>query len=134
MADDSSNSAANRRSFTRIKVKVGVELDVVGHGIIVGLTDDLSLNGLFLDTDEVVPVGTSCSVSMRFPIDLPDALCMTAQARVARVRPNGLALHFHEIPLETLEHLRNLIRYQAADEADRVEAEFGASLGIRPRR
>ncbi len=52
--------------------------------------------------------------------------------QVARVEAEGIGIRFTEVPLDSLDDLRNLILYNSPD-PDQVEREFGSNLGLKPR-
>ena len=48
------------------------------------------------------------------------------------VDDDGMAIEFTGVPLDDLEHLRNLIRFNAED-PNAVEDEFDSHIGLKPR-
>ena len=52
--------------------------------------------------------------------------------KVSRVDDDGMAIEFTGVPLDDLEHLRNLIRFNAED-PNAVEDEFDSHIGLKPR-
>jgi hypothetical protein len=48
------------------------------------------------------------------------------------VDSHGVAIHFESVDADALEHLQNLVRYNAPD-ADRVDEELASQVGLRAR-
>ncbi|MCA9782585.1 MAG: PilZ domain-containing protein [Candidatus Cloacimonetes bacterium] len=121
----------NSREFTRVMVRVTVNLADGERSIVSSRSRDLSLNGIFLYCEPTLEPGTTCDVG----IDLggEEGLVIRAQARVVRVDPDGLALGFeHLVGSDSLEHLQNLVRYNAG-EVENVEEELRRHVGLRAR-
>lgn len=116
----------NNREFTRVRTRILVDVEAGGKKIS-GDVRDISLNGLWLPTTVPVSERTHCRVT----IHLAEAITIRADGVVIRSEPDGIAVHFLELlELESYEHLRNLILYNAVDPA-RAEQEFDRHLGLR---
>ena len=124
-----SDDAENRREFTRVRIHVEVEVSTDDRATISGTVEDLSLNGAYVPCTGRLPVGTECKVELI--LDGRD-IRLTAAAEVSREDERGIAVEFKGIPLDDLEHLRNLIRYNA-DDPNQVEEEFDAHIGLKRR-
>ena len=124
-----SDDADNRREFTRVRIHVEVEVSSDDRATISGTVEDLSLNGAYVPCTGRLPVGTSCKVELM--LDGRD-IRLTAEAEVSREDERGIAVEFKGIPLDDLEHLRNLIRYNA-DDPNQVEEEFDSHIGLKRR-
>jgi hypothetical protein len=123
----------NLRQFTRVPVNMEVEV-VAGKSTILGhLTKDVSLNGLFLSSEEKLPAGTDCHLTI-FLGGRDSQQRIELRGKVVRVEERGMAFAFQEIMgSDSFAHLRTLILYNSK-EARRVEKEFKAHLGIRRRK
>lgn len=124
----------NSRTFTRVPVRVTVELGDGREAITASRTRDLSLSGLYLECDArdtgLEPGGT-CEVVIT--LGEGEGELIRARAEVVRIDPGGLALRFLDLAgPDSLEHLRNLVRYNAG-ELEEVEQELRRHLGLRPR-
>ena len=124
-----SDGTENKREFTRVRINVEVEVSSDDRASISGKVEDLSLNGAFVPCTGRLPVGTNCKVELI--LDGQDIRLM-AEAVVSREDERGIAVEFKGIPLDDLEHLRNLIRYNA-DDPNQVEEEFDSHIGLKRR-
>jgi hypothetical protein len=123
----------NQREFTRVPVNKEVEV-AAGQSTILGhLTKDVSLNGLFLSSEEKLPAGTECHLTI-FLGGRKSQQRIKLNGKVVRVEEGGMAFAFQEIGgSDSFAHLRMLILYNSP-EARCVEKEFKAHLGIRRRK
>ncbi|OQX06655.1 MAG: hypothetical protein BWK76_25860 [Desulfobulbaceae bacterium A2] len=87
---------------------------------------DISMNGIFIRTEERLPLGCACQL----------AVCLSGSSSrlelhlggvVSRHDADGLGIHFTDYDLDSYIHLKNLVRLNAAD-TDQVEAEMRKSL------
>lgn len=119
----------NQREFTRVRTRIAVDLDLP-QGRIEGSTRDVSLNGAFVAVSATIAEGTSCLATLHVD-GRGGAVAVRAQGRVVRVLEGGVAVHFDELlELDSYEHLRNLVLYNAADPAQ-AEQEFDSHLGLK---
>lgn len=116
------------REFTRVHAEVGVEVIVGAQVICTGHLVNLSLNGMLLLPVRGVEIGSPCQVTLVLGSDGP---AIRANGRVVRAGDDGLGVSFEElVGVESLEHLRNLIRYNGTD-VRRIDGEFECHLGLR---
>lgn len=123
---------SSRREFTRAAVDMTVTLEEEGRPLVVSQLENVSLRGAFVATREPPPIGTR--VTVRIDLGGVDEdgtpLEVRAAGRVVRVDANGCGLEFVELHgLGSLEHLRNLVLYNAPEPAQ-AEAEFRTHLGL----
>jgi hypothetical protein len=123
----------NQREFTRVPVNMEAEV-VSGKSTILGqLTKDISMNGLFLSSEEKFPLGTDCYLII-FLGRRKNRHRIKLKAKVVRAEERGMAFTFHEIMgSDSFAHLRTLILYNSPA-ARCVEKEFKAHLGIKRRK
>jgi len=124
---------ANRREFTRVPLHINVEVTTNQSEVTKAYqVSDVSLNGLYLQCDKPLPLGTNCHVSLLLGnTDTP--LRINVNGKVARVNPDGMGVEITEIiGPESFAHLRNLVLYNASN-IDQVEEEFQSHLGIKRR-
>ena len=124
-----SGETENKREFTRCRIHVEVEVSTDDRASISGKVEDLSLNGAYVPCTGRLPVGTNCKVELILD---GQNIRLIAEAVVSREDERGIAVEFRGIPLDDLEHLRNLIRYNA-DDPNLVEEEFDSHIGLKPR-
>ncbi len=123
-------SGMNQREFTRIRSAVAIDCIFADGRTQAGTTRDVSLNGCYIAEGEAPPESTPCSAVLYLD-GRGGAVQVRAHALVVRSRSQGFALHFLElVELESYEHLRNLIRYNA-DDPDQADSEFSSHLGLR---
>ncbi len=124
--------ASERRDFSRVPVEFPVTVDAGDGRIIEGdESRDVSMRGLFVVTDERLPLGQACRVTIH--LDGPGGEHgIGVAARVTRDTAEGFAVEFSEIPIEDYEHLRKLVLYNS-EQANRIEEELGQHLGLRCR-
>lgn len=116
----------NDREFTRVRILIPVDFEASDQDVS-GEIRNISLDGLWLPTAVAVPKGTLGRVT----IHLSEETTIRAHGVVVRSEPSGIAIHFLELlDLESYEHLRNLILYNAVDPAQ-AEEEFDSHVGLR---
>lgn len=120
------------RQFSRVPISIEVRVALEGASeplIISGLTRDLSMKGIYVVSQERLPVGTDCRVTLVATGGL-GRVRVEAKAKVVRLGKEGMGVEFVEIiGLESFEHLRNFVLYNS-QETERVEEEFRENLGI----
>lgn len=120
-------ATSKQREFTRVPLQVRAEVQGSGVFITSTATQNLSLKGLFVTCSEQLPEGTICRITLLLG---EGTVRIETEATVIRCHPEGIAFQFTRIDgLESYEHLRNLLLYNAPDPTQ-VEGEFDASVGI----
>ena len=121
----------NAREFSRVPVKVRVLVRSEGIDVNSQRSIDLSMNGIFVECDEPLPVGTKCELTLL--LDGTDPMIRAeCGGLVRRVTAEGMAIEFVELTLESYEHLQNLVRFNAPDLSS-VENELKEHLGLKRR-
>ena len=119
---------AHRREFTRVPVHLRAEVTAEGRLHRDGTMEDVSLKGGFFRSAAPPAEGVPCDVRLHLE---GTPIVVHATGRVVRSGPAGCAIQFTEIiGLDSLEHLRHVILFNAQDIA-RVEQEFHQHLGLR---
>jgi hypothetical protein len=120
----------NKREFTRVAVTARTVIRS-GETVIAGApTHSLSLKGMSIQTDQRLPVGTACEFTI---VLVAGEVEIQAEGTVVNHLSDGMAFIFNKIiGLESFEHLRNLVYYNAQD-VEQVESEFSSHAGIRKR-
>jgi len=119
----------NQREFTRVRVEVRVRVQAGTAGCS-GLVRSVSMNGMAVQTEERLPLGTECDLTLVLAEGQAE---IVLSGRVVDHRPDGMAFQFTKVVgLESFEHLRNLVVYNTS-EIEQVEREFSAHAGIRKR-
>jgi hypothetical protein len=87
---------------------------------------DISLGGAFVSSDESLPLGTRCSLSIDL-VGPASLLRIRMEGEVVRSDRAGIAITFTRMDLDSLVHLRHLIRIQSQRPQD-IDEEFVTKL------
>ena len=118
------------REFTRVPIKIWVEVRAGDRVIKTHETHDLSMTGISLKQEGApLAVDTACGVSV-FLEGAEPPIHVDMKGRVGRSTEKELAIEFKEIDLESYEHLTNLVRYNSQN-AEAVDKELGEHTGIK---
>lgn len=118
------------REFTRVPIKVWVEVRAEDAVIKTHETHDLSMVGISLQHQgKTLSVGTLCDISV-FLEGVEPAIHVDMKGRVGRVTDKDLCIEFSEVELESYEHLQNLVRYNSKD-IDIVDKEIEEHAGLK---
>jgi hypothetical protein len=118
------------REFTRVPIKVWVEVRTEDTVIKTHETHDLSMVGISLQHQgKTLSVGTLCDVSV-FLEGVEPAIHVDMKGKIGRVTETDLCIEFSEVELESYEHLQNLVRYNSKD-IDIVDKEIGEHAGLK---
>ncbi|MFH2093041.1 MAG: PilZ domain-containing protein [Pseudomonadota bacterium] len=107
-----------RRKYTRVGFTTAIHilLDIDGKQIdFEGNSKDLSLRGIFVNTDIKFPAQTKCSVTI-FLAGGVDKIELLIDATVVRETENGMGIEFDSMDLDTYSHLKNIVYYNSVDE------------------
>ena len=124
------NKGSEHREFTRVPIKVWVEVRTKNVVVKTNETHDLSMVGISLQHEgKVLSVGTLCDVSV-FLEGVDPPIHVDMKGKVGRVTDKDLCIEFSEVQLESYEHLQNLVRYNSPD-IDVVDKEIGEHIGLK---
>jgi hypothetical protein len=108
------------REFTRVPIKVWVEVRTEDAVVKTHETHDLSMVGISLQHQgTTLPVGTLCDVSV-FLEGVEPTIHVDMKGKIGRITDKDLCIEFSEVELESYEHLQNLVRYNSKD-IDKVD-------------
>jgi hypothetical protein len=119
-------SNRNRRQNVRVEFQSFVDLAFPDQVFEQCKTRDLSLNGIFVIGIEGRRQGEQCGVILHLVGSSSDVRLMM-NGEVTRVEAQGVALHFTEVDLDSLIHLRNIVYFNSGD-PDQVEEEWFRAL------
>jgi hypothetical protein len=122
-------SYRRQREFTRNPVHVRVTVRAEDGTEIDGHSEQLSLNGLFVRSEDGLPVGSRCHVTLTLG---DGASRIEVAAEVAHAERGGMGIAFDEMEPDSFAHLKRLVLFNARD-PDRVEAEIENHLGFKDR-
>ena len=107
----------DQRKRTRVNFRATVTLK--GGGVEFKDLDsrDLSLKGIFVLSEQKLPIGTLVDVAL----DLSGGSSLVRlkmKGQIARSEPEGMAVDFTEVDLDSFYHLRNIVLYNSGDPLD----------------
>jgi len=110
------------RNKSRVVFHVNASLEYDGHTVN-GDVENLSTNGMFMNTSENIPAETLVEVSI-YLSGTTSELSLKINGVVVRRDPKGVAVTFKEIEFDSFVHLRNIIEFNSsADSKARKEFE-----------
>ena len=119
---------ANQREFTRVLVAARTTIKAGETILSPAQTHSLSMKGMSIQTQERLPVGTECEITI---VLVEGEAEIQVLGTVVVELADGMAFLFTKIlGLESFEHLRNLVFYNAPN-VEQVEDEFTSHTGIR---
>jgi len=122
----------NLREFTRIPINVKVVVKTEESSFNATKTVDLSMKGVSLVADHLLPVDTKCAVSILLGNgDL--GITIDVKGTVRRSVESGMAIEFTEIDLDSYEYLQNLLMHNSRTVHDIVEEEIHSHVGLKRR-
>lgn len=98
---------------TEIKIVLNVDDKQVN---LEGNSKDLSLKGIFVNTDEQFTIGTQCSVKV-FLTGSIEKIELAMHGTVVRQTANGVGIVFDSMDVETYSHLKNIVQYNSVEES-----------------
>ncbi|MBI9087751.1 MAG: PilZ domain-containing protein [Desulfobacterium sp.] len=103
----------DRRRNTRVEFSTRIVLMTSDAEIeAIGSSTDLSLTGVFVNTDKRLEAGSECNVKIFLSGGIGD-IELAMKARVARVVDGGIGLSFEAMDLDTYTHLKNIVLYNS---------------------
>ncbi|NIQ02161.1 MAG: hypothetical protein GWM98_18615 [Nitrospinaceae bacterium] len=118
------------REFTRVPIHVMVEIVSDEGTFRTEQTKDLSMKGIFLYCDPVLPVHTECEVRLILTQD-ETPIQIDLHGVVGRCSDRGMGIEFLEIhDLDSYQHLQNLVMHNSTD-SHRIEEEIHNHLGLK---
>jgi hypothetical protein len=119
-----------KREFVRVPFTIGTTVRTSDRTIWSSNTLDISMNGLRVETTELVPPeGTFCEVEIVLA-EVPEPVIIEARGSIVRSKPGTLVVNFAEVDVDSYEHLRQLILNNSED-PEKAEQEFRSHRGIR---
>ena len=114
----------NGRNKSRIVFHVNAAIEYDGHTVN-GDVENLSTNGMFMNTTEKIPVDTPVEVSI-YLSGTTSELSLKISGVIVRRDDKGVAVTFKEIEFDSFIHLRNIIEFNAAGDSEIIkEFEVG---------
>lgn len=118
----------SNREFTRVPTSLEVRLMVNGRAIPNMGSQNVSLKGMLVHTQEPLANGTVCGITI---VLAEGEIEIEVEGVVVNTYPDGTAFQFSKIlGVDSYEHLRNLVLYNATD-TEQVEDEFQSHIGLK---
>ncbi|MBU0729438.1 MAG: PilZ domain-containing protein [Proteobacteria bacterium] len=112
----------DRRRNTRVAFKTTADVEFPGVSFENRDTMDLSMNGVFIIGLIDRTLGDKCKITLHLAGGVTD-ISFNMSGEVTRITKDGIALHFHEMDLDSFHHLKNIVYYNA-DDPDEINDEY----------
>jgi len=113
------------RLFSRVNFQVSATISTATHRFH-GQVENLSMNGMFMVTDEQLQPGEAVDISILLNGTSPE-IDIAISARVSRIVEKGIAFTFDKIDLDSYMHLKNIVTYNI-DDADKILEEINHAI------
>jgi hypothetical protein len=108
----------NRRSKIRVDFQSRIVIEVLEPAIqFDGDSKNLSLKGIFIETNTEVPLLARCRVQV-FLSGTVSPIALNMEGVVTRKEPAGFAVGFDSMDLDTYAELKNIVRYNTRNPDD----------------
>ena len=114
----------DERNKSRVVFHVNASIEYDGHTVN-GDVENLSTNGMFMNTSEKIPVDTDVDVSI-YLSGTTSELSLKINGIIVRNESKGVAVNFREIEFDSFIHLRNIIEFNTAGDSELMK-EFKKS-------
>ena len=115
-----------KRKFTRTPFEMEIRVITDDRIVVSHRLRDISLGGAYIEVDQPLEEGASCILSIDL-IGPRSLLRIEIEGEVVRVEDDGMAVTFTRIDLDSLVHLRHLIKVHSQD-PDTIDYEFSSTL------
>lgn len=123
----------NDREFTRVPINLSVELSYDGKTIVSRNCQDVSMNGVYVISEDKFKENSSCDVKLLVDKDEGPLEEIKAQGHVERVTKDGMAIKFLGIEMESYDKLYELIVFNSTS-SEQMEKEFQEHIGLKKRK
>lgn len=111
----------DHRKFSRVPFQIEATLKH-NDSVITGDVTNLSLQGLFVTTDEKLKIGSIVNITIHL-LGSASRLALEMMGTVQRIENDGFAVRFTDIDIDSFIHLKSIVAYNMGD-PDLVEDEF----------
>jgi len=101
------------RKFRRIQFETKAMVSVL-HQTFEAHTENLSVNGLYIRTEQRLPVGNQAEIMLRIPSASSNP-SFTAQVKVVRSDVHGIAFQFRSLDHDSFSRLQTVINNKSAN-------------------
>lgn len=113
------------RLFSRVNFQVSATISTATRRFH-GQVENLSMNGMFMVTNEQLQPGEAVDISIVLNGTSPE-IDIAISARVSRIVAEGIAFTFDKIDLDSYTHLKNIVTYNI-DDADKILEEINHAI------
>jgi hypothetical protein len=110
----------NGRNFTRANYATGASI-LFGSEVAMCKTDNLSLRGMYLETDNDIPLKSSVNVTVYHS----NHSSLKANANVVRKDGNGVGLQINSINADSFAQLRDIVAANSVDPGKVMQETYG---------
>jgi hypothetical protein len=110
----------SQRAFTRVNYLVRASIQY-GNTVVTGHTDNLSLRGMFMETDSDIPLKVPVNVSVDYRSRHSS---FNFNAKVVRKEKNGVGLQIHKISADSFARLRDIVNKNCVDSGKVMNETF----------
>ncbi|GAB6144801.1 hypothetical protein JCM12294_22390 [Desulfocicer niacini] len=113
------SNSDNRRKFDRVEFSTPIRIivDIDGKAVVLsGNSKDLSLKGIYVDTNQRFDPGTRCSVKIHLT-GSNEKIELKMQASISRQTDKGMGIIFDSMDVDTYAHLKNIVKYNCTEES-----------------
>jgi hypothetical protein len=109
----------HERNKSRVVFHVNASLEYDGKTVN-GDVENLSTNGMFMNTSENIPVDTAVEISI-YLSGTTSELSLKINGVVSRKEADGVAVIFKEIEFDSFIHLKNIIDFNNMDNSSAMK-------------
>lgn len=109
----------NNRNFTRVNCSVKASVRY-GIEVVDCSTDNLSLHGMYLKTDQDIPLNVPLNVTVYHT----NQVSLKVNAKVVRKEMNGVGLQINNLNVNSFVQLRNLVTENCSDKGAVMQETF----------
>lgn len=109
----------NTRDFTRVNYTVGASIRY-GNEVVMCNTGNLSLRGMYLNTDQEIPLNIPVHVTLYHP----NQPSFRVNAKVVRREDNGVGLQIHNLNVNSFVQLRKIVTDNSMDQRAVMQETF----------
>lgn len=109
----------DRRKKIRVDFKTEIVIQTETKEFhVTGSSKDLSVSGIYVQTEQSIPPDTDCQVKIMLS-GMKEPLILNMEGRVVRSGETGIAVSFRSMDLDSYTHLKNIVKYNV-DNPDEV--------------
>ncbi len=118
----------DKRRFSRIFFNMPTELTIADSSYTVERIENLGIGGCLLKIKDDLPIGAECKIAILLS-DEPQSLRVEVSGEIVRSDEETVGIKFTRIGPDDLNHLQNIIRYNA-EHPDKISEEIKRHPGL----